>query len=1096
MGCMKTKQNLLFLAAFALALPTVRGQETVGPALFEGRPAKEAAERAAAMQPPSLGLSLTPPIAAVLPPLTADEVERMRPKQGLTPIGVHRQLPKWTAARSFAAGTSVAGAWQATAAGWLWRLRITSPDARALRIHFQDFDVDAGNVWVHGADGRVYGPYGGRGMYGDGDFWSDIVSGAGATIEYLPASAAAWEGAAPFRIAAVSHIRGIPGFFEAVGPPSPSTLGPCFVNVSCDADWSDTFKLPGEYAPSSGVAKIVFAKGEHTYECSGALLRDKLNSGTPYFLTAAHCINSGRAARSMIAYWFYELACDGAEPSRGTSTRGAYFLTSFDGALDTGLLCRGEICPRYGGDTALLRLVEPPPAGASFLPLAVSGRNYPSIGDIVTGIHHPFGDYKRISFGRITGTRHKFYQLSWSRGQSAPGSSGSPLFNGRDGSGRIVGVSSYAREGINRENACLSSRSVGYDDTYWFARYIRPYTEAETVPPLPPGGPLTPGQPARFSMGPRSNITLFRGTHSFRLDVPENASRVTFAMNAGSADVDLYVRYGRDIGFNSDLDGYHYADHRSTSYSGSEKIVITRDSNPPLLTGTYFVALELYDEDVLAVGALTATLEYGGRTSPPGRLLTHGQPARFRRGPVNTPTLYRGSNSYRLDVPRSASRVTFELRSDNPSEDVDLYVRYGRDIGFNSDLDGYHYADHRSTSSSGNETIVITRDSTPPLRTGTYFAALELYDEGVVASGTLTATLDPPPRPPPTPPTVSLTVRPSSIQRGESATLRWSSANAESVRISPGVGTVAASGSRRVSPTASTTYRITAKGAGGSAADSARVTVTEPAPVISSTNGIRLATGTPVVSYISPLALISVFGQDFAPDGTRELAPRLGGSGRVASNLAGVCLEIEGRRAPLFAVTPNQINAQVPVLGFGGSYVDIEVIRGCGAANPQRSRRETVLHQPASPAFFNFTNDDPDGRNPVVALHGGGPALAGPPGLISGLELTPAEPGEVVSLFGSGFGATEPPLEAGQIPARVLQHENGLAHLRYSFSFAIGGFAVPVEDVLYAGTAPCCAGLYQFVLRVPRGVSGNAQVMAKGPWTGISTPEGPYLSVR
>ena len=217
-----------FLAAFALSMPTVRGQEAVGPALFEGRPAKEAAERAAAAQPPSLGLSLTPPVAAALPPLTADELERMRPQPGLAPVGVHRQLPQGTVALSSAgdaARTTVAGAWQATVAGRLWRLRVTSPGARALRIHFQDFDAGAGSVWIHGADGQVAGPYGGKGMYGDGDFWSDIVSGAGATIEYLPDSAKAPAEAVPFRIAAVSHIRG-GGLFgdgkaRPVGPTTP-----------------------------------------------------------------------------------------------------------------------------------------------------------------------------------------------------------------------------------------------------------------------------------------------------------------------------------------------------------------------------------------------------------------------------------------------------------------------------------------------------------------------------------------------------------------------------------------------------------------------------------------------------------------------------------------------------------------------------------------------------------------------------------------------------------------------------------------------------------------------------------------------------------
>ena len=81
------------------------------------------------------------------------------------------------------------------------------------------------------------------------------------------------------------------------------------------------------------------------------------------------------------------------------------------------------------------------------------------------------------------------------------------------------------------------------------------------------------------------------------------------------------------------------------------------------------------------------------------------------------------------------------------------------------------------------------------------------------------------------PPTVSLSASPTSVERGQSATLRWSSTNATSASITPGIGTVPTSGSRRISPTRTTTYRITVRGADGQTASaSATVTVTEPPP--------------------------------------------------------------------------------------------------------------------------------------------------------------------------------------------------------------------------------------------------------------------------
>src|SRR5229473_333051 len=92
----------------------------------------------------------------------------------------------------------------------------------------------------------------------------------------------------------------------------------------------------------------------------------------------------------------------------------------------------------------------------------------------------------------------------------------------------------------------------------------------------------------------------------------------------------------------------------------------------------------------------------------------------------------------------------------------------------------------------------------------------------------------PPPPPPPPPaaarPTVTLQASPTSINKGESATLSWNSTDATQLTIAPGVGDVTAQGSTKVSPSDSTTYTITATGPGGSATASASVTVAAPPP--------------------------------------------------------------------------------------------------------------------------------------------------------------------------------------------------------------------------------------------------------------------------
>jgi len=90
----------------------------------------------------------------------------------------------------------------------------------------------------------------------------------------------------------------------------------------------------------------------------------------------------------------------------------------------------------------------------------------------------------------------------------------------------------------------------------------------------------------------------------------------------------------------------------------------------------------------------------------------------------------------------------------------------------------------------------------------------------------------PPPPPPPPPaaaPTASIAVNPNSIQAGQSASLTWQTTNATDVTID-GIGAVQANGSQSVSPTDSTTYHLTAKGAGGTQEASARITVTQAPP--------------------------------------------------------------------------------------------------------------------------------------------------------------------------------------------------------------------------------------------------------------------------
>jgi len=111
------------------------------------------------------------------------------------------------------------------------------------------------------------------------------------------------------------------------------------------------------------------------------------------------------------------------------------------------------------------------------------------------------------------------------------------------------------------------------------------------------------------------------------------------------------------------------------------------------------------------------------------------------------------------------------------------------------------------------------------------------------AAGCKKKTPPPPPPPPPAPeakveppkpvaPTIAqFSAEPTNIQAGQSATLRWEvSGNATSVSIDNAIGTVQNTGNRRVFPTNSTTYTLTASGPGGSVTASATISVTATPP--------------------------------------------------------------------------------------------------------------------------------------------------------------------------------------------------------------------------------------------------------------------------
>ncbi len=129
-----------------------------------------------------------------------------------------------------------------------------------------------------------------------------------------------------------------------------------------------------------------------------------------------------------------------------------------------------------------------------------------------------------------------------------------------------------------------------------------------------------------------------------------------------------------------------------------------------------------------------------------------------------------------------------------------------------------------SVSASDNFSPQDVEGSTTVSPTSTTTYEITVDGPGGQASDSVTVTV----QTPSPEPTVTLEADDTTIQQGESTTLRWSSTNATSVSASDNFSPQDVEGSTTVSPTSTTTYEITVDGPGGQASDSVTVDVSEP----------------------------------------------------------------------------------------------------------------------------------------------------------------------------------------------------------------------------------------------------------------------------
>jgi uncharacterized protein (TIGR03437 family) len=299
--------------------------------------------------------------------------------------------------------------------------RVALPAGARLFVYSQANPDDYHALHIAGEDGLD--------VTGQSEFWTPPMKGDEIVIEYLaPVSAQdASTAQPPFIIDQVSHIFLDPR--AARSGEGAQQNGAAICNVNVPAEW-------GEAAKSVGMLQFTTPKGE--FACSGVLLNNARNDGTPYFLTANHCLSATNYAGSFTVFWLYD---SGDRPTIETPYSSGGVL------LATGA----------AGDFTLLRFSSVP-SGVRFSGWATEA---PPSSTPVTSIHHPQASYKRFSAGStvanacpsaLPGACEHYLPVRWQNGITEPGSSGAPLFTGPASDPRVVGLLSGGSSSCNNRS--------------------------------------------------------------------------------------------------------------------------------------------------------------------------------------------------------------------------------------------------------------------------------------------------------------------------------------------------------------------------------------------------------------------------------------------------------------------------------------------------------------------------------------------------------------------------------------------------------------------------------------------------------------------
>jgi len=202
---------------------------------------------------------------------------------------------------------------------------------------------------------------------------------------------------------------------------------------------------------------------------------------------------------------------------------------------------------------------------------------------------------------------------------------------------------------------------------------------------------------------------------------------------------------------------------------------------------------------------------------------------------------------------------------------------------------------------------------------------------------------------------------------------------------------------------------------------------------------------------VAPGTWVEIYGSNLSP-ATRQWSGNDFTGNAAPTALDGVQVTIGGEPAFVDYISADgQINAQLPSDLPTGSPLQLRVTSNGVASNPVNVTVNAVQPGLLAPVSFQV-----DGNQYVAAVLPDG-SFALPVGAIAGVNSRPANPGEIVTLYGIGFGPVTPSAAAGQVVTQQNQ-------LTLPFQVMFG--QTPAQ-LTYYGLAPTMVGLYQFDVVVP-----------------------------